>query len=200
MNSLATTLSAAEVQAIADFLVALSPPPPPPPPPGGADGATLYDANCGACHGMGTSSTKAGADVNRINAGIANVASMNSLATTLTAAEIQSIADFLVALSPPPPPPPPPGGLDGATLYDTQCASCHGAGNNSTKIGATVARIDAGIVNVPSMNFLGTTLSTADIQAISDYLVSLSPPPPPPGGSTGATLYDNNCASCHGGR
>ncbi len=192
MNSLATTLSAAEVQAIADFLVALSPPPPP----GGATGASLYDANCGACHGLGASSTKAGADVNRINAGIANVAAMNSLATTLTTAEIQLIADFLVALAPPPPP----VGQDGATLYDTQCAGCHGAGNNSTKIGATVARIDAGIANVAAMNSLGTTLTAADIQAISDYLVSLSPPPPPPppGGSTGSTLYASNCASCHG--
>ncbi|HHJ15789.1 MAG TPA: PKD domain-containing protein, partial [Gammaproteobacteria bacterium] len=116
------------------------------------DGAALYDANCGACHGMGTASTKAGADVNRINAGIANVGSMNSLATTLSAAEIQAIADFLVALSPPPPPPPPPAGATGAELYDANCGACHGMGTASTKAGADVNRINAGIANVASMN------------------------------------------------
>ncbi len=188
MNSL-SFLSAAEVQAIADYLISLVPPPPP----GGSTGEQLYDANCGGCHGFGANSTKAGADVTRINNGIANEPSMNFL-SSLPAADVQSIADYLVSLAPPPPPP---GGSTGEQLYDANCGSCHGFGANSTKAGADLARINAGIVNVPSMNFL-SSLPAADLQAIADYLVSLAPPPPPPGGSTGEQLYDTNCGSCHG--
>ena len=166
---------------------------------GPLDGTALYQTNCAACHGAGVNSNKIGATVARINAGIVNAPSMNSL-SSLTATEIQAISDYLVSLTPPPPPPPPPGPVDGATLYSSRCASCHGAGANSTKIGATVARIDAGIVNAPSMNSL-SSLTATEIQTISDYLVSLtppSPPPPGPGPVDGSALYDTNCAGCHG--
>lgn len=184
-----STLSAAEIQAISDYLISLAPPPPPP----GTtpDGAQLYATNCSGCHGAGASSTKIGADVTRINNGISNVTSMNYLSTVLTSADVQAIADYLMSLAPPPPV------TDGPTLYANYCASCHGAGAASTKVGATVARINAGISSVPSMNSLGTTLNATQIQAISDYLVSLVPTPPP-GGLTGEQLYAANCAGCHG--
>jgi mono/diheme cytochrome c family protein len=84
-----------------------------------------YDANCGACHGFGTSSTKAGATVTRINDGIVNVPSMNSL-SSLSVDEIQAIADYLATIVPPPPPPPPPGPIDGMASYDANCGACHG--------------------------------------------------------------------------
>jgi len=160
---------------------------------GSLNGLTLYDTNCASCHGAGTSSTKAGATVARINAGITSVAAMNSL-STLSTAEIQAIADFLATISPPPPPT---GPIDGAVAYDTYCASCHGAGTSSTKAGATVARINAGITSVAAMNSL-STLSTAEIQAIADFLATISPPPPPTGPIDGAVAYDTYCASCHG--
>jgi mono/diheme cytochrome c family protein len=185
-----SNLSAAEIQAIADFLASIVAPPPPPPPPGPIDGAASSDANCGSCHGFGTTSTKAGATVTRINDGIVAVPSMNSL-SSLSAAEIQAIADFLASIVAPPPPPPPPGPVDGAASYDANCGSCHGFGTSSTKAGATVTRINDGIVAVPSMNSL-SSLSATEIQAIADFLMSLAPPSTPEG------LYAAHCGSCHG--
>jgi len=194
-----SVLSVAEIQAIADFLATVTPPPPPPPPPGPIDGAASYDVNCGSCHGFGTATTKPGATVARIDAGIATVPSMASL-SVLSAEEIQAIADFLATVTPPPPPPPPPGPIDGAASYDANCGSCHGFGTATTKPGATVARIDAGIATVPSMASL-SVLSVEEIQAIADFLATVTPPPPPPpppGPIDGAVSYDANCGSCHG--
>jgi mono/diheme cytochrome c family protein len=180
MNGLATLLSAAEIKAISDYLISLNTTPAP------TDGATLYANSCAGCHGATTNSTKIGASVTRINNGITNVASMNSLGTSLTAANIQAISDYLVSLNTTP------GPTDGATLYTNNCASCHGAGTNSSKAGATVARINTGISSVTGMNYLSTTLSTANIQAIADFLGQAAPPTTPQG------LYTAYCASCHG--
>lgn len=186
MNSL-SSLSAVEVQAISDYLISLALPPPPP---GGADGATLYEANCASCHGSGTGSTKIGATVDRINAGITSVASMNFLGSVLTTTDVQAISDYLISLAPPP------GGgggtSDGAALYDVNCASCHGPGDNSTKAGATVDRINNGINSVSSMNFLSGVLTVADVQAIADFLATSTTP------TGGEGLYLANCGACHG--
>ncbi|MDH5517171.1 MAG: PKD domain-containing protein, partial [Gammaproteobacteria bacterium] len=159
---------------------------------GALNGSALYAANCAACHGESASTNKAGASVTRINTGISSVASMNSLGSLLSAAEIQAIADYLASLTPPPPP----TTIDGASLYASSCAACHGATSSSTKIGATVARINTGISSVASMNSL-SSLSAAQIQAIADYLASLTPPPPPTT-IDGASLYASSCAACHG--
>jgi len=186
MSSL-SVLSSTQVQAISNYLISLSPPSGGG---GGTDGQALYDTNCGGCHGMSPNSTKAGADINRINAGIASVSAMSSLNQLLTSAQLQAIADYLTSLSP--------GGgggggtSDGASLYANFCASCHGVGENSTKAGATVARINAGISSVNAMSSLGNVLSAADIQAIADYLGTLSVPTTPGG------LYSTYCAACHG--
>ena len=255
MSAFATSLSSAQIQAIAGYLGSLSTPPPP------ATGSELYMTYCASCHGPGSSSTKAGATVIRINAGIGNVAQMNGLATSLSAANIQAIADYLAILSTPTTPqavynsycaachgadgsggssgedvrgdsarrikraingesemqflsavtngelqlisdflngittPPPSGGGTGATLYANNCAGCHGPGDNSAKAGASVARINNGINSVSGMSSLSTILSSADIQAIADYLAGVTPPPPV---TDGAGLYSTNCAGCHG--
>ena len=177
MSSLGTLLSTAEITAISDYLISLSSTP--------TDGATLYANNCASCHGATTNSTKIGATVTRINNGITNEASMNSLGTSLTAANITAISDYLISLSSSTP-------TDGATLYTNNCASCHGAGSNSAKVGATVTRINNGISSVTSMNYLGSTLTAANIQAIADYLATVAPP------TTAQGLYTAYCASCHG--
>ena len=174
-------LSDSEIQSISDFLNGVVTPPP-----GPIDGAVSYDVNCGSCHGFGAATTKPGATVARIDAGIVNVSSMASL-SVLSAAEIQAIADFLASVAPPPPP----GTGNGEASYDANCGSCHGFGANSGKAGATVARINGGIANVPSMTSL-STLPASDIQLISDFLMSLTPPTTPAG------LYATHCGSCHG--
>ena len=178
-------LSDSEIQSISDFLNGVVTPPPPPP--GPIDGAASYDANCGSCHGFGAATTKPGASVARIDAGIATVSSMASL-SVLSGAEIQAIADFLATVASPPPPP---GTGNGEASYDANCGSCHGFGANSGKAGATVARINGGITNVPSMGSL-STLPASEIQLISDFLMSLAPPITPEG------LYATHCGSCHG--
>jgi len=187
MNALNTLLSPTEIQAIADYLAALTPPPPP----SSTDGAALYGSYCAACHGAGESSTKIGRTATQISSSITTIASMNSL-STLTVDEVQAIADYLASLTPPPPP----SSTDGAALYGTYCATCHGAGDASTKIGRTASQISASITDITSMNSL-SSLTTVEVQAIADYLASLTPPPPP-SSTDGAALYGTYCATCHG--
>jgi mono/diheme cytochrome c family protein len=62
-------------------------------------------------------------------------------------------------------------GLDGASLYATNCAACHGAdgsgGSASNVIGDDAAEITAAL-NIPAMS--GISLSEAEISAIADFL------------------------------
>ena len=178
------------------------------------DGATLYANDCASCHGPLATSAKAGATAAQIQAGISSVGAMSSL-SSLSSADIQAIADALAPTT---------SGstgsssgsgssagtgtttTDGATLYANDCASCHGPLATSAKAGATAAQIQTGISSVGAMSPF-SSLSSADIQAIADALA------PTTSGSTGsssgssssgttttdgATLYANDCASCHG--
>ena len=207
MSSL-STLTSAEIQALADFLATASPPPP-----AAADGLALYNTNCAGCHGTADATEKAGADVTRITNSIANEPSMSSL-STLSTAEIQALADFLANATPPPPPPP--AAADGAQLYATHCASCHGPGDNSAKANADVTRINAGIETEPTMQSLSSVLSAADIDAIAQFLTAQGPTEPtdgcrynPPSDHTDKEdgcyhkpgkrrPFKNGCANCHG--
>jgi large repetitive protein len=60
-------------------------------------------------------------------------------------------------------------GPDGAALYASKCASCHGALATSAKKGRTAAQIQAAIGGVGSMSSL-STLSAAQVQAIATAL------------------------------
>jgi mono/diheme cytochrome c family protein len=165
------------------------------PPSGGSlNGESLYTSYCAACHGPSTNSTKTGAGVTRINNGIASVSSMNSLAS-LSSAQIQAIANFLTGSTTPPP-----TTTDGASLYASSCATCHGAGTSSTKAGASVTMIIGGITGISSVASMTSlnTLTVAQVQAISDYLLAMGSSTPPPTTTTGSTLYETSCAACHG--
>ncbi len=177
MQSFAT-LSAAEVQAIADALAGTTTPPAP-----AVDGAALYTSDCAACHGALASSAKAGATAAQIQGAIAGVSAMQSFAT-LSAAEVQAIADALAGTTTPPAP-----AVDGAALYTSDCAACHGALASSAKAGATAAQIQGAIASVGAMQSFAT-LSAAEVQAIADALATSTPPTD--GGTTPA------CGSCHG--
>jgi len=82
--------------------------------------------------------------------------------------------------------------LLGQTLFDDNCASCHGsAGGGGTGTGSgTVApaivgksykKIQDAIDNVPDMQPLADTLSKTDLKQVAGYL-----------------LYNTHCVSCHG--
>lgn len=74
-----------------------------------------------------------------------------------------------------------PPSLDGPALYAVNCASCHSTLENSTKRGADVARITAGIREVPQMSFLAV-LPNDQLQAIADALTGANSTPPPQAG------------------
>jgi mono/diheme cytochrome c family protein len=90
---------------------------------------------------------------------------------------------------------------DGAALYSSNCASCHGALTSSTKIGADSIRNQNAITgNIGGMGFLAT-LTATDIQAISNALAPLQVQAIASSlavAATGTELYASNCAACHG--
>jgi mono/diheme cytochrome c family protein len=83
---------------------------------------------------------------------------------------------------------------NGDTLYENNCAGCHGPLLTSAKLGSTVAQIQTGINTIGVMRPL-SVLTSAQIQAIADALKAGTTLPPV---TDGATLYANYCASCHG--
>lgn len=171
-----SVLTSAQIQAIANALATSTPPPPV------TDGPTLYTDYCASCHGSLATSAKLNATVAQIQTGIGNVSQMSSL-SSLSSIQIQAIANALVSTAPP--------STDGTTLYANNCAGCHGPLATSAKLGATVARIQAGISTVSNMKSL-STLTSAQIQAIANVLASTPMP------TDGPSLYAINCASCHG--
>jgi len=177
-------LSAAQVTAIATALKTTPPTPV-------TDGATLYASYCVSCHGALATSAKAGATASAIQAAInGNTGSMGSVSLkALSATQVAAIAAVL-------PKPTPTPVTDGATLYASGCAGCHGALATSAKAGATASSIQAAINNnTGSMGSVSLkALSATQVAAIASVL----PTPPPTPVTDGATLYASGCAGCHG--
>jgi mono/diheme cytochrome c family protein len=146
------------------------------------DGTILYNNKCAGCHGPLESSSKLGASVADIQNGISSVNDMKYL-TSLTSEQIQSISTVLQTTTPVPV-------SDGTILYNTNCANCHGPLATSSKLGATVSRIQNAITSVSEMKTL-TNLTTIQIQNISEVL-SATPMP-----TDGESLYAINCTRCH---
>jgi mono/diheme cytochrome c family protein len=198
LSNLATT----QVQAIASALATASTPAP-------TDGAALYTSYCSSCHGALASSSVRGSSANTISSALSGVSQMSSL--SLTSTQIQAIATALGTTATTSPTPAPTT-TDGATLYTTYCASCHGPLATSTKSGATAAQIQTGISN--NLGGMGqfSNLTSTQIQAIASALSTGTAPtttPPvcgschaiPP--STGHHSYHVNsqglsCGTCHG--
>lgn len=128
-----------------------------------ASGTTLYASDCAACHGALTSSAKLGATAARIQSAIsANSGGMGSL-STLSVADVQSIATALAGTS---------TGTgstttagDGATLFNTYCANCHRS-MGSTSAATIQSRINS---NTGGMGSLSSLTST-QLQSIASYL------------------------------
>lgn len=193
-------LTPTQVSAIA---TALTPPATPPPPV--TSGTTLYASYCAGCHGALASTTKPGRTAAQIQTAInSNTGGMGSL-SSLTATQVSAIA----AVLPPAPTTPPPPVTDGATLYSTNCASCHGVLASSTKAGRTAAQIQTAINNnTGGMGYL-STLTATQVSAIAAVLppaTSTTPPacgschaiPPATGKHTFHAGQRVSCATCHG--
>ncbi|MBI5920245.1 MAG: cytochrome c [Betaproteobacteria bacterium] len=212
-------ISTADLQSISDALLAQPATPPAAPPAGSPttppvtstpDGAALYTANCAGCHGALASSSKGGITTVRLqNAISGNVGGMGALAS-LSAADMQAIASALNPSTPPPTPTPTPvptptptptpgATPDGAALYATHCAGCHGALAASAKQGITIARLQSAINNgIGNMGSL-SKLSVTEVQAIVTALTPTTPTPTPnPTPSPTPTPSPAPaCGSCH---
>ena len=135
------------------------------------DGGALYTTDCAKCHGPLSSSSIKGATVTQIQGAVSSVDAMESF-SSLTTAQMQAIVTALSgsttttgsgstgSTS---------GTIDGAALYTSDCAGCHGPLATSSKLGATATQIQTGISTVSAMKSL-STLSTAQIQAIAAAL------------------------------
>lgn len=190
IQTIGGSLTFAQLQAIVPFLALVT---------GSTSETTvtpesLYTSNCAGCHGPLATSSKLGATTARIQSAISgNIGGMGSLANTLTINQMQSIAAALASTTPgtgtggttPP---------NGTVLYATDCAGCHGALASSAKLGATTARIQSAIsANTGGMGSL-SSLSAADIQALTTALASTTPPVVP---TDGASLFNTYCSRCH---
>ena len=190
MGSL-SALSATQVAAIGTALAAVTPAPTPTPTPTPVtDGATLYASSCAGCHGALASSAKAGATASRIQTAINNnIGSMGSL-SALSSTQVAAIGTALAAVTPAPTPPPTPTPVtDGATLYASSCAGCHGALASSAKTGATASRIQTAINNNIGLMGSLSTLSSTQVAAIGTALAAVTPSPTP--------TPSPACGSCH---
>ncbi|VVB86852.1 Cytochrome C oxidase, cbb3-type, subunit III [uncultured archaeon] len=149
-----SSLTSAQIQAIANVLPAA--PAPTPTPTGTPDGVTLYGSYCAGCHNPLATTTKPGRNATQITNAIATVSAMSSL-SSLSSAQIQAIANVL-----------PPAPTDGASLYASYCSSCHGPLASSEVRGSSATDIQNAINSVSKMNSIVLTL--AQRQAIATAL------------------------------
>ena len=164
-----------------------------------APGGSLYTLYCAGCHGALPDSTKKGITIARLQAAITSDAGGMQWLSQLSASEMQSIVTALASGSTTPPPAS--ASPDGAALYTSNCADCHGALATSAKLGASSVRIQNAISGgVGAMGRLAS-LTAADIQAIAVALAAQGPVPPSTPTATlpdGSALYASTCAGCHG--
>ncbi|MBI5101231.1 MAG: cytochrome c, partial [Nitrospirae bacterium] len=166
------------------------------PAPRSMDGVSLYNQNCSICHGGLAASSLGGSTANDIKTAVSTIGMMKGL-QGLIAQQISAIANAIAAAFQPPP-----TGTDGAALYSSYCAGCHGPLETSAKSGRTSGQIQAAVSgNIGGMGSPALAgLTTAQFDAIAGVLAGQTPPPPPPPPTTtdGATLYTTYCSGCHG--
>ena len=202
------SLTAADLQAIATALNPPAPTPAPVPTPTptpvpAPDGVALYASNCAGCHGPLATSSKQGVTLARLQGAIANNTGGMSILSTLTAAQQQAIVAALAPATPSPTPAPAPVPTptpDGAALYASNCAGCHGPLATSTKLGITIARLQNAIANNTGGMSSLSGLTVTQVQAIVTALTPATPTPTPTPTPVldGTVLYASSCAGCHG--
>ena len=170
---------------------------------GTIDGAALYQQYCYGCHGNG----KKGTSASSIQSAINSVSDMRSI--SLTSAQMQAIATGSTIPAPTTTSTPATGTIDGAALYTTYCAGCHGSLATSGHSGATASQIQTGINTISGMMSL-SALTSAQIDAIAAALGSATPtqtPAPmvcgschtiPPSSGHHSTHRSRACSTCHG--
>jgi mono/diheme cytochrome c family protein len=183
-------------------------------------GSAIYQANCASCHGGGggnlvPTTLSLSQIINVVNNG---AGSMPGYSGSLTSTEIQLVSEYLfnwastptttTTTTPGTPPPPPP---NGSALYGASCAGCHGV-NGGDLVGTSLTRSELVSITTSGtsngMPGYASTYNAVEIDAITDYILSLTAPPttttttlpgtPPPPPPSGAAVYSSHCAACHG--
>jgi mono/diheme cytochrome c family protein len=202
MSSL-STLTQAQIEAIAAALATTSTPPPP----ASTDGAALYARYCSGCHKALDSSTVVGRTSTQIQAAIASQGQMSSL-SMLTQTQIDAIAAAFPTTTTPPPPPmcgschaiPPATGQHAYHVNSQRvsCGTCHGSGYSSTSVNS--ATHYNGVKNIASGSTPGwnpATRSCSNSCHGTHYWGGTASTPPPPATTDGAALYTQYCSGCH---
>jgi mono/diheme cytochrome c family protein len=123
-------------------------------------GSVLYEKNCYNCH----TNDKRGQGPMNVSFNTSQTSAVRSpgsapVSTAAAATPDPNYAPLAASAAP-----------DGAALYASQCAGCHGALATSTKSNRTAAQIRTAITTVGQMNSLGV-LTDAQLQAIATALV-----------------------------
>jgi mono/diheme cytochrome c family protein len=220
MPSYRSTHSAAEIGAMADYILSITPPPatttttvpgtPPPPPP---SGSAVYVARCAACHGSsGGDLVGRGISTSRIlTVTTSGTTGMPGFSSKLTGAEVDAVVAYVAgkASAPAATTTTEPGATapTGSAVYEARCAACHGsAGGDLLERGLSGSRISTVTRNGTSgMPGFATRLSETDIDGVVAYLVTIDADPAAAaaaaavaGGGEEAALYVEFCSACHG--
>ena len=220
MPAYASTYTAAEIDAIAGYILSLVPTPttttttlpgsPPPPPP---SGAAVYSTHCAACHGA------SGGDLVGRNLSTSRIASVTNSGTTgmpgfstrLSQAETDAVVAYVAGktggtatttTTEPGSPPP-----SGAAVFAESCAVCHGpSGGDLVDHSLTDSQLTSVISRgVGSMPGYASRFSSDQLAAVVAYLSSLGADASGTtsvggegGGVDSAALYTRYCSTCHG--
>ncbi|BCR03480.1 c-type cytochrome [Desulfuromonas versatilis] len=195
------TLSGAQVQAIADVLPALPAPAPAP-----VDGQALYTSRCSGCHKLGAVDTTGGPDLAALGNTVISKIQGGHQGVSLSTAELDALADYVDTVSAPAPAPAPtptPTPVSGQSVYDNSCAACHKLGAHDTAGGPELAGLGNAVFNKIQAGHQGIALSSAELNALADYVDTIAAPAPAPAPTptptpvSGQSVYDNSCAACH---
>jgi mono/diheme cytochrome c family protein len=161
-------------------------------------GATSFNLYSSTTAGVtiATGTKVAGVTSPSVRTGLADGTAFFYVVTAVNSAGESVISGQATATTSPAAPPPV---INGAALYNTNCANCHNPLASSAKAGTTAAAITGGLSVTSMKNSIissngGVALTAAQITAIAAALTSVTPPP---AALDGAALYATNCASCH---
>ena len=167
------TLTTSERNALLNFLAA-------------PDGQRLFAVNCSGCHGQGVAFSGTEEELRTLISQGGQHLSMPAWKGTLSENDLNALAAFVVDPSSYP---------AGETLFGQHCAACHGDKVPSAPDrDSAVKIISSGGAHI-TMPVWGNILTAEQLDALVKYTYEASK-----GGGTGigATLFAQNCSSCHG--
>jgi mono/diheme cytochrome c family protein len=185
MPAFASSLSAEQIGALADHLLALSTAPTTTTAPSATprSGSAVFGSSCAGCHGssggnlVGTTLGRS-----RLIAVISDGAgAMPGFSGRLPASEIDAVASYLLSLAATTTTTEPGSEPDAGHLYMLNCAMCHGThgegGPGGTLVGLSLdeARLRSIIADgVGDMPSFGSDLDTAELDSLIDFVLTLT--------------------------